>query len=238
MAVFDHEARLRRVWRSRAGLYSSIAFVALAALSALLLWTSGGGGDGATPLAPPGESPPPTVTTTDHDLSIPVIAPETNWVVFNGVSVPDGATKYGPLRSNGSAVAGFADTPRGALFAMANATVRRMLAGDDWKTVVNWEIAPGAGTTQWLKERAQIQGPVSIPDPMQFAGFKFVFWTPQTAVIDWASRAADGTLQMTTGTAVWQGGDWRLQLQADASDTATQEPMSSLDGFVQWGASA
>lgn len=234
MALTD-DRRLRRFWHSRSSFIAAAILIGLTVVAVVLLIV--GGGAGPTPIQAPAAggmfAPPPT--PTDHDLTIPTIGPIVTWNTFGNMFVPDGGRKYGPTWQDGPAVGGFAHSPRGAVVALANVSVRGMLAGDDWRKVVDAEIAPGPGRDVWRQMRATLHGPVSIPDPMQFAGFKFVTYSSDLAVINVATQAANGDLQMTTETMVWQGGDWKLMLQADGSDSPTQTPLTSLDSFAPWG---
>lgn len=238
MALDEDMRWPRRFWHSRASFIAAAVFVAIVTIVAAALLIVGGGDGNARPgtAQPLGGSTVPPPTPKDSDLSIPVIGPNVTWDTFGGIYVPDGGSTYGPMWRDGPAVGGFARTPRGALLALVNASYRHMAAGDDWRTVVRDEIAPGEGADNWTKMRSQLHGGFTIPDPMQIVAFKFVMWTPDAAVINIATEGGDGSRQLTTGQVAWLGGDWKLVLQSDGSDTPTQTPLGSLDGFVLWGA--
>ncbi len=69
----------------------------------------------------------------------------------------------------------------------------------------------------------------------QIAGFRFVTYTPDVAVIQFVTRFRNGNLQVTTTTVRWLSGDWKQQLQPDGSESPTAQSVSSLAGFVPWG---
>ncbi len=70
---------------------------------------------------------------------------------------------------------------------------------------------------------------------LQTAGYQFVTYTPQTAVIQLVSQGASSNYQVVTNTVEWIGGDWKLVLQANGSTSPNAQSVSSMAGFIVWG---
>jgi hypothetical protein len=124
----------------------------------------------------------------------------------------------------------------GALLAMTQ-IVSRIWAVSDGEKIVATQVMPGPGKDVLSRRRAQVTGPVNFSpgDAAQIAGFRFVTYTQATAVAQLVSRSPDGGLQSFTYTVMWQGGDWKLEVQPSGSVSTPPQEISSLDGFVAWG---
>lgn len=160
----------------------------------------------------------------------PLTAPTVTWSLFQGVAVPASATE-GPLIVHGDIARCYGHDPTGALLAAAQISMRVEVA-PDWQSVVQALIEPGAGQAAFLQQRAQL-GTLPTTGLGQIAGFQYVTYTPQVAVVDLALSL--GTARTTVSyTVVWDGGDWRLQAQPDGGLTPQPQPLQSLDGYVPW----
>lgn len=157
------------------------------------------------------------------------------WALFQGVVLPSSRTA-GPTRVAGPVHAGYAHTPVGALLAAAQVSYRYLISpGGDWRQVVVQQVVPGAGRDVYVQKRATVTT-TSVPPGTygQLAGFRFVTYSPDTAVIQFVTRFSNGNLQVVTDTVHWLDGDWKLQLQPDGSESPTGQSVSSLGGFVPW----
>ncbi len=167
--------------------------------------------------------------------TIPTTPPDdVTWELVSGVAVPHSETA-GPTEVNGAVHAGYAHTPEGALMAALNIGTRRLLTpGDGWREVVEQQVMPGPGKEAFLRNRAQVTHLTPPPGGYgQVAGFKFVAYSPDLAVIQFASKFTGRTFfQVTTATLRWHKGDWRLVLQPDGGESASESTITSLSGFV------
>lgn len=169
------------------------------------------------------------------------------WRVFDGFALPEGSTD-GPRTVDGAVEAGFARTPRGALLAAVQITARMLVApGDGWRQVVLRQVLPGPGREAWLRVRGEAAAdgmPGTTADYAQVAGYRYVTWTPDVAVLQLVTRTAladaPDTLAVSTLTLRWteagpEGADWRLELQPDGSPTPSRQAVRDLLRFVPWG---
>ncbi len=211
------------------------AFLVLIVVIALLVFLRGG--DNATSTAPPGPGPGQSVPSgAAADTAVPSSPPPARWDLYRTVALPY-SEQAGPAKVDGEIASGFAHTPIGALFASTHAAYRYRLAPDSaWMQVTEAMIQPGPGRDAWARVRAgyQLSGSPPAGSMFQMAGFRFVTYSPETAVIQVVTRGVRGTLQMTTSTVAWDGGDWKLVLQPDGSESPTAQRVDSLDGFVPW----
>jgi hypothetical protein len=195
----------------------------------------------AAPRDRPRVAAPPAVPSAlapVADTHVPTSAPrDVSWQVWRTLALP-WSRLHGPARTEGDAVAGFSRTPTGALLASVHASARKVAAGDPgWRQVAVTMLAPGAGRDAWMAARGRDQR-VGDPSPgtfAQVAGFQFVTWSPDDAVVQLVTRSADGQLGVIIVHAEWLDGDWRLVLAPDGGDATSQQRAASLAGFVAWG---
>jgi len=195
----------------------------------------------ASPPAPPGHAAsrhatattpstlPPPAAATSSDAAPALVEDQAptgvQWRLYQGVALPFSRAN-GPGTVNGDVAAGYAHNPEGALLAATQIGVRYLVA-PDWQAVTAASVAPGPG-------RASL----GTPTPgtyLQIAGYQFVTYTPQTAVVQLVSQASSGAYQVVTNTVAWSGGDWKLVLQANGSSSPTAQVVSSVAGFIVWG---
>lgn len=222
--------RVNRSLRVAAG-----AFLALVLVALLLVFTrEGNEKERATR---PAASSPTAPASRALETPIPTSPPTgVRWKLYRGVALPYSA-QAGPTRIDGEIVGGFAHTPTGALLAATHAGYRYRMASDSsWRAVTKAMVQPGPGRDAWVRLRSKYtlgEAP-SGPNMLQMAGFRFVTYTPDLAVMQVATRGKTGVIQMTTSTVAWDGDDWKLVLQPDGSESPTAQRLSSLDGFVPW----
>ncbi|MEU4924619.1 hypothetical protein AB0G29_35360 [Streptomyces parvus] len=184
----------------------------------------------AAPDGGTGECPEPAVS---EDL--PRTAPDARWELTRTVALPVSETA-GPARVDGDVARCYAHSPTGALIAAAQISARYVVA-EDWARVVK-EQTYGAGQQPLLEQRTAYEKtaePVApVPGELgQVAGFQFVTYTPQTAVLQLVNRFGDsGVMQATTITLRWHKGDWQMELPDVAPP---QRTVDDLTGYVPWG---
>ncbi len=200
--------------------------------------------DPAPPVAGPSTAAPPaTAPAAAGEPSLPTqgqtvptsAPPDVTWTLFEGVALP-GSPVAGPDRVEGPVHAGYAQTPTGALLAAAQISYRYLITpGDGWREVVDQQVMPGPGRDAFIEARSQVSTTdVAAGTYGQLAGFRFVTYAGDTAVIQYVTRFENGNLQVTTDTVQWVDGDWRLQLQPDGSESPTVQNVASLAGFAPW----
>ncbi|MGI8682382.1 MAG: hypothetical protein ACR2JO_09725 [Mycobacteriales bacterium] len=229
--------------RGRARTIAAAAVVGLIVLAAaVVIWfTRGGSPPAAAPKPSAAASPTtaassPAATPAAPDATVPNSPPPgITWGLFQGVALPSSHSS-GPTRVSGPVYAGYAHTPTGALLAAAQISSRYLISpGQDWRQVEERQVVPGPGRDVYVQKRAKVDS-TSVPPGTygQFAGFRFVTYSPDVAVVQFVSRFSSGNLQVATDTVRWLDGDWKLQLQPDGSATPTVQSVSTLAGFVPW----
>ncbi|MFI6340485.1 hypothetical protein [Streptomyces sp. NPDC050535] len=171
----------------------------------------------------------------DDQQDLPASAPVgVTWSLYGSVALPS-SKEAGPAVAGKDVARCYAHTPVGALLATSQISVR-YLAADDWLKVTRTQTV-GAGRDAYITDRTKAEA-TAVPDGDgggangQIAGFRFVTYNDTTAVIQTVWRFPDGQMQAATTTALWQGGDWRLEYPADPADPA---PVDSLAGYTEWG---
>ena len=223
--------------RGRASLLLAGVFLGLVILAGLVVALFGGGHNTQTPPPPvsplPGAIAPPEAQL---DQSVPTSPPaDVRWELYQREALPYSATA-GPRTINGSLARGYAHTPTGALLAAVQIGARKLLSpGDSWRQVVEQQVVPGPGRDRFIQLRSQITSDTT-PDPRlgQIGGFRFITYTPDLAVIQFATKFSNGHMQVTTGTVQWADGDWKQVLQPDGSESPTVQFIPDLTGLVSW----
>lgn len=175
------------------------------------------------------------------DQTIPTVAPSgVTWQLFDETALPFSAAA-GPGRIQGDQATCFAHSPVGALIAIAQISERLALS-TNWKQVVQMtdtQVMPGVGRNALLKLIATASKQPSPPVPPgtspQLAGFSFITYTPQVAVVQYVFRNDQGALVDLTQTADWSDGDWKLVVLPDGASSPPGQVVSSLVGYVMWG---
>jgi hypothetical protein len=230
--------RTGSVWSSPSFLAALVVvLVLIAAAVAAVVNHHGGNAPVAVPTATPtasSSSGPTAPAPALVDTAIPTAAPVTAWADYHGVLIPTSATA-GPARVTGDVASGFAHSPTGALLAATQLPVRRILAAD-WSTVLTRSVVPGPGVAVWRSTRSQLGTEITPPAGgwTQTAGYRFLAYNPDQAVIQFLNSASTGDFTVTVTTVSWNGGDWKLVLQPDGDDTPTTTPVTSPAGYTIW----
>lgn len=224
----------------KTGFMVAAGFLALVVVLAVVVVISQDNGKKATARPTPTTRPAQAVPVsgcrpTDTSQQVPSATPAgVTWNLYQGIALPSSKTA-GPLVSDGDVARCYADTPAGALIA-ATQLASRYLVAPDWRAVTLQQVVPGAGRDAYMRIRAKVDSTSADPGAYaQYAGFKFVTYSPAEAVIETVTRTTDGAYGMTVLTVMWSGGDWKLQLQDDGNPSPPAQQVPDLDGFVTWG---
>jgi hypothetical protein len=155
-----------------------------------------------------------------------------HWERFKGVAVPF-SPAVGPLDVQGDIARCYAHTPRGALMAAVQISVR-LDRSTLWQKILGQQVIAGEGKAAYARVRPTDR---VVPDKeaAQIAGFRIVSYTPQTAVVGTVSRdPARGGRTARTTTVRWDG-DWKLAPTSEGSAGSAPQVVDSLSGYIFWG---
>ncbi|SDN13715.1 hypothetical protein SAMN04488074_13616 [Lentzea albidocapillata subsp. violacea] len=227
------------MWSTSALVVSAVVLVLLLVGGAAIVAIYGGDGSQdaqpTTPASTPTQATSTTGSAPEGDQTPPTTTPDTQWDLVNRVAVPR-SSAVGPRSVDGPVHSGFARNPVGALFAAKQIDTRKLVTpGEGWRQVVEKQVAPGPGRDSYIAARAKVDAEAPDDRLGNTAGFRFVTYTPELAVIQFVTRfPASGKLQVTNLTVQWANGDWKQVLQQDGSSSPTAQPVSDLTGFVAW----
>jgi hypothetical protein len=174
------------------------------------------------------------VTSTPAPLvtAIPTTPPTgVTWQLFQGVALPFSATD-GPSRISGTVYAGYSHTPYGALIAEMQISARYLITPHGgWRPVVEQQVMPGTQRDAYATARATSGDDPPAGGLAQFAGFRFVTYTPNIAVISIADRSPEGGLSSLDATMHWVDGDWKYELPPIGTQL---QPLSNLTNYIPW----
>jgi hypothetical protein len=228
----------------RPGFIVAAGFLAIVVVLGVIVAATRSPGDsshpglGAHPPAPGagGGNAPSTCRPADTSQQIPTTTPAgVTWELFQAIAVPASAAA-GPLKREGDLRSCYAHTPTGALIA-ATQIEPRLTYSSSWRQILDRQVMDGAGKNAFLADRKAKGVPGVLPagGVAQYAGFKFVTYSPDTAVIDVANRLGPDTWVSGISTVKWRGGDWKLEIRPDGTPSAEGQDLSSLTGYVPWG---
>jgi hypothetical protein len=233
----DHNTSALR----RNGFVIAGGFLVLVLVLAAAVVMSDGSSKPASPAVRPSAGPRAQAATsgchpTDTSQQVPSAPPPgVTWQVYNAVAYPFSVTAGPMVGESGGIARCYAHTPLGALLAVSHIP-DRMAVAPDWRKVVTTQVLPGPGREAFIHKRSEFTGSTDFApgEAAQIAGFRFVTYTPATAVVQMVTRGAQGVMRSFTFTVMWSDGDWKLQLQPNGDPWPVQD-IGSLDGFVVWG---
>lgn len=229
-----------------------ILLLVILAAVAFAIVSVGGGSHAASPKrgsattgSPGGEASSTTATTATQSgrctlaagsQTVPDYTPAgVTWRIYQTIALPYSKTA-GPEYVNGDIARCYAHDPTGALIAATQISARLVAAPS--VDVARHQVVPGAGQRSFIKQDsaaiAKQQGGNQPGDFAQFAGFKYVNYSPATAVVELVTQATNGSYEAGAVTVSWNGGDWKLVLQPDGSTSPNAFPVTSLVGFAAW----
>ncbi|GAA4060835.1 hypothetical protein [Actinomadura miaoliensis] len=192
---------------------------------------------GDTPSTGATQAPASGCRPSDTSQQVPAGPPPgVTWQVYKTMALPY-SSAAGPLvvSADGEVARCFAHTPLGALLAATHLSSRYVFS-TQWRVITTEQVIPGPGRDAYVKLRKNRGVDVVVPGSLgQIAGFQFVTYGPQTAVVQLVMRFSTGQMSVSAVTVKWQDGDWKLELQPNGSPSASQQLVSSLNGFARWG---
>ncbi|MFI2373179.1 hypothetical protein [Streptomyces sp. NPDC018833] len=173
-------------------------------------------------------------TTTDT-ASVADLAPiGLTWNRFGPVNLP-ASRDAGPAVIKGGVARCYAHTPRGALLALANISVRSS-NGPDWRKVVDQQVYPDEAQEAFEQGVAASHSDENSDYPSasspRLAGYKMVSYTPDTAVLDLAFEDPSGTVLTMLLTARWHEGDWKQQMSPEGGQSESVSKRFNTDGYT------
>ena len=220
--------------RNRSVLLGAAVVTVIALVAAWLIWPKGGDNDatGEAAPAPVADGCPPMPSSDE----IPTTAPPVTWELFNGAALPASA-EDGPAVLEGPIARCYSHTPTGALIAAVQINIRSLVDPAGGLSVVREQMVPGEGRealAEALRKRGapgEVSGtPVGF---CQVAGYRFVTYTPDEAVVALAADCGD-VFQVTELRVQWRDGDWHQVREPDGSSSPTVASAQDLRGFAVW----
>lgn len=184
----------------------------------------------------------PTPAAAPPDTATPTAAPSgVVWSLVGQGAVPASDTS-GPQRLSGCVASGYARSAVGVLIAAAQISTRSgYYAGRScWEPTITGQFVPSTDQQMLLAALRDADahnvaqaGPGELA---QIAGFRFISYTSEVAVIGLIRRTAQGTHAQTTLTLTWLDEDWKLHAPAAGQWTASTSLLTGLTGTTPWGA--
>lgn len=244
MSDSTHDTEGPNMWTQSRFVIAAVV-VALIAVMAVVLAVSGPGGNDST------ASPTPTVTesstprtsaSTDSvcglepgDQTVPAAAPEdTEWELVGTVAAPTAPEEIGPGVEEDGLRSCFARSPLGALYAAAN--LLATTSNPDQREALVRELTAEGPARQLALELLAAEGQQAASNTkLQVAGFTFLNYDRDNAVVDLATRVDSGALAHISIALTWEAGDWKLVLAPDGRVSGDIGQIPDLTGYVPWG---
>ncbi|GAB2718012.1 hypothetical protein [Kitasatospora kifunensis] len=160
-------------------------------------------------------------------------AGDVTWAAFGSYQLPV-SKQSGPAVVSGDVARCYAHTPRGAVIALMNSSVRSANA-TDWRSVVEQEVLPGPERDTYSGFVAASRGNGATPPQAslaQYAGFNVVSYTSDTAVVDVVLSFPASGYKSILLTAVWSNGDWRQKMTTDGQQSSSYRALNTLAGYI------
>lgn len=192
---------------------------------------SDGGGEVPTEQAPETDSEPGPVAgeckVQDGDETLPNEAPTVSWDAVGNGSAPASDT-HGPYAQDGELWTCYEHSPTGALLAASYAFFAMGYVpgfADEWIAESDFHDAVAE------QENAE---PAPVTGTMTPAGYRYVSYSADTAVVDLATEYAneEGAAHLSMRLALkWSGDRWMVDPERSSEEFT---PLESLDGYVRW----
>jgi len=233
-----------KVWWTRPGFIAATAFLLLVTILAIWISTSSNGTDVT------GEPPTPTATSTGSaqtggsnttvstagsppssatELELTEAPANITWTLWQGIALPS-SPDDGLADVHDGIAESYTHTPAGALIASTQITNRYTFGNSH--TIAERQFAAGAGR-DIMVARAK-DGVGDTTKAAQTAGFKFVSYSGDNAVLFLAVKYDTGLMQAGLVTLQWVNEDWRLVPSPAGELFSGAQPLTSLSGYVTW----
>ena len=107
---------------------------------------------------------------------------------------------------------------------------------DVWEPTITQQFVPGPDRDKLLAVlRAAPEDKAQPGELAQLAGYRFISYSPDTAVIGLVLRAPNGRYAIITLTVQWRDGDWRMVAPPGGLWPALTQALGDLSNVVQWG---
>ncbi len=242
------EEEAQNPWTQRGFIASAVVVALIAVLGLFLAFAGPSGGNGnaapraTTPAASTSPSPGGSTRPASDSAcglpageeSVPRTAPkETKWELVGTMAAPTAPDTHGPGRVDDGLRSCYAHSPTGALYAAVNFVA--MTTAPERREAAVRELAangPGrdAALTAIKREGEQRAGGTGT----QVAGFTFLNYGTETAVVDLAFRTSSAAYVHMPLSVRWQDGDWKVVFPDDGDLGHAIKPLPDLTGYVLW----
>ncbi|MEN8649744.1 hypothetical protein ABCR94_03570 [Streptomyces sp. 21So2-11] len=234
---------------------SAVGIGLIAVLGGAVVLTGGSGEEGkktsssassapnASRSAPSSDPPPskasscPTLKDSDTEEAsvLDLRATGLSWKEFGPLNLPS-SQRSGPAVTKGQVARCFAHTPRGAVLALANVSIRSA-NGPDWRDVITQQVYPDDAQAVYEQTVAANRSGSSADFPPEFglpqlAGYKLVSYSTDSAVVDFVFQTPGGKVMSMLLTARWHEGDWKQKMAMNGGQTEVASSKDSTDGYV------
>jgi hypothetical protein len=195
--------------------------------------------------SPTGRTGPPAASGGTCNIAgdgtttaLSAVPADLSWVLAGGAVEPASALA-GPAVMDHGVARCFAHDAEGAL--IASIRIQHQIAQ---ATLATWPAAAAGLVPGPLTDalNAQMTAVLTGPPPpadtatpfAAIAGFRFMAYSPDQAVIELVYRTASGGLYQADQAMAWQDGDWRIALVGPDQVSSPQTAVRSLLGYVPW----
>lgn len=192
--------------------------------------SDGGGAATPTPSDAGGEPVAGECDVKEGDDQLPTEAPPVDGWAQVGLAAAPTSEDYGPYVQEGELWTCYEHSPTGALLAT---TYVWSAMGNVAGFAETW-IEPG-GFQDSVIEQEQSSESAEVSGTMTVAGYRYVSYTPDAAVVDVAVEYSntEGTAYLAMRIALkWDEDRWVVDPDALGDDYT---PLETLDGYVKWG---
>lgn len=228
---------------ARRGFVAAGVVVALIVVAAVVVGIRGGGDSDPAPQAGAPSVAAPASTSAassggcdqpEGSQLPPVAAPDSDWELVGKLVAPTDPDGAGPGKTTPAGLRTcFAHDPTGALFAAVN-WLGTTSDADQLTAALEEITAPGPGRDAMSNKLASDPSAVIGTGGYQVAGFTFLTYTGDVAMMNLAVDVTGGKQAALPMTLQWSGTDWLLQLPADGKVIAQLQVLDSLAGYVPW----
>ncbi|MEE1782689.1 hypothetical protein PUR71_07100 [Streptomyces sp. SP17BM10] len=207
--------------------------------------TPGGGAGspgGASTASPSASAPCPQLPDNNQaplTISNTFAKKELTWKDFHGYRLPESPSS-GPAVHSGDVARCYAHSPRGAVLALAQTSIRSSNA-DNWRAAIDQLVAPGPERDSYLQFVTAARVNPSQPTPGsatigEYAAYQVNSYTNDTAVVTFAIEfPIGGAYRTVVLTAVWDGTDWKQKMTPLGQQSSAVGQQQTITTMVPFG---